>query len=84
VKSDWQFVLNESSVQFLLACRSRQRDLLLKALASLSEDPLQSGEYEARDSTGRTVQIKLVGEFFVTYWPDAFVKELRVIRIERV
>ena len=32
MNADWQFVLNETSVEVLLACKARQRELLLKAL----------------------------------------------------
>jgi hypothetical protein len=84
VTEGWQFVLNESSVGFLLNCRLRQREALLKILQELLENPCQPGDYEARDSTGRPVQIKLAGGCFITYWLDNYVKELRVIKIERV
>ena len=84
MSSDWQFVLNESSVQFLLTCRVRQRELLINALQQLAANPQQRGDYEAKDSTGRPISIKRVEDFFITYWCDNYVNELRVIRIERI
>jgi len=82
VSTDWQFVLNESSVQFLLTCRIRQRELLINALQQLAANPQQRSDYEAKDSTGRPIAIKRVEDFFITYWCDNYVNELRVIRIE--
>ena len=38
MNADWQFVLNETSVEVLLACKARQRELLLKALSELASD----------------------------------------------
>ncbi|MBM3883754.1 MAG: hypothetical protein FJ387_29285 [Verrucomicrobia bacterium] len=81
---DWQFILNESSVEFLLACKARQREGLLKVLHGLAANPYQRGDYEGRDSTGRPVQITLAGGFLITFWADSYVEELRVIRIETV
>ena len=81
---DWQFVLNESSVEFLLACKVRHRGSLIQSLQGLSDDPYQRSDYAGRDSTGRPVQIKLAHGCFITYWLDNAVKELRVIRIEPI
>ena len=82
--ADWQFVLNEASVHFLLALRARNRQRLLAALDALAASPLQKGDFEANDDTGRSVQIKVAGPFLVSFWADAFVKELRIINIEWV
>ena len=84
MNSNWQFVLNQTSVEFLLACRGREREKLLRALRQIADDPLQRGDYNARDEVGRSVQIKLAEKFFITFWADVLVKELRVINIERV
>jgi len=84
VSAEWQLVLNESSVEFLLACKSRQRNELIKGLQHLKEDPHQQGEFEGRDSTGRPVHLKIIGSFIVTFWQDTFVREMRIIRIETI
>ena len=61
----------------------RDRELILKFLESLSNDPNKRGDYEERDHVGRQVQIKIVGDFALTYWADHPVKEIKVIRIEK-
>jgi hypothetical protein len=84
VKSDWQYVLNETSVEFLLACRLRERTQLLKVIEELADNPSRKGDYEAKDKSGRPIEVMLAGQFLISYWSDHFVKELRIIKIERV
>jgi hypothetical protein len=84
VKEGWQFVLNETAVHFLLALRTRDRQQLLAALDKLAAEPLQKGNFETKDSTGRAIQISVAGTFLISYWPDALIRELRIINIERV
>jgi len=55
----------------------------LKGLHDLAADPYRCGDYGAKDSTGRPVEIMLTGRFFITFWLDGSVKALRVINIER-
>jgi hypothetical protein len=33
---------------------------------------------------GRPLDVKIFGSFLITYWRDNFVKELRVVEIERI
>jgi len=54
----------------------------MRARDALASDPLKRGDFETRDATGRAVQLKVAGPFLISYWPDAFVRELRVINIE--
>lgn len=81
---DWQFILNESSVHVLMGFKASQREKLVKALHELADNPSQRGDYQASDSTGRPVQIKLIDHYLITFWLDNYDKELRVIRIEPV
>ena len=76
-------MLNETSVEFLIACKTAQRAFLLRTLHDLAANPSQQGDYLAKDDTGRTVRIKQAGRYLITFWNDSFVRELRVINIER-
>lgn len=84
MRGGWQYVLNETSLQFLLGCRLRERGQIIDALDELARNPTQRGDWVAKDETGRSIQIKRVGRFLLSYWADSFVKELRVINIESV
>lgn len=80
----WQFVLNETSVHFLLALNARNRQFLIRGIELLLNEPLQKGDFEERDNTDRLIQMKVMGSFVISFWPDQLVRELRIVRIERV
>jgi mRNA-degrading endonuclease RelE of RelBE toxin-antitoxin system len=61
----------------------RQRDQILRFLQILADDPTKPGDYEERDDIGRPIQIKIVGDFALTYWADHAVREVKVIQIEK-
>lgn len=82
MSDNWQFVLNESSVHFLLGIKARHRQELIHALEAIAAEPLQKGDFEGKDDTGRSIQIKVAGSFLISFWPDTFVKELRIINLE--
>jgi len=66
----------------LLALKSSHRQQLIQALEALATEPLQRGDFEGKDAAGRSIQVKVAGSFLISYWPDTFVRELRVINIE--
>ena len=77
-----QLVLNERSVHFLLAIKAGHRQKLISVLEALAAEPLQKGDFEGKDDTGRSIQIKVAGLFLISFWPDTCVRELRSINIE--
>ena len=80
----WKYVLNQTSVEALLTARVGQRNRLIHFLLALTNDPYKEGDFSAQDEVGRTVQIKVVGAYMVTYWSDHPVREVRVVNIERI
>jgi hypothetical protein len=82
VSEGWEFTLNETSVHFLLGLRAREREKLIHALEAIADEPMQAGDFEGKDGTGRSIQFKVVGPFLISFWPDSFVRELRIINIE--
>ena len=79
----YQVVAGQETLDFLFACNQRDRQLLAKLFQELALDPCQTGEYEEADDTGRPLQVRLVGNFLVTFWTDHPVKEVRVVRVEK-
>jgi len=49
----------------------------------LADNPTKPGDYEERDDAGRPIQIKIVGDYALTYWADHAVREVKVIQIEK-
>lgn len=60
-----------------------ERDRILSFLEYLSNNPGCAGDYTDRDEAGRVVQIKIIGDYAITYWADHAVKEVKVTRIEK-
>ncbi len=46
--------------------------------------PHLKGETTERDEIGRTVEVKFVAKFKVIYWSDHAVKEVKILRLERL
>jgi hypothetical protein len=82
VSNSWELVIHGPTLSLLLACRAPERRLLLKFCDQLRSNPDQQGDYQELDLTGRPLQVRIVGNWAVTFWADHAVKELRVVRIE--
>jgi len=76
-------VFDEDALRALLAVRGvRRREKLLDVIAALAKDPFQEGDFTTVDKTGRPVQLRVVGKFVLSYWPDHGAKELRIIDLQ--
>jgi mRNA-degrading endonuclease RelE of RelBE toxin-antitoxin system len=61
--------------------RGRQRALVMKFIRSLGDDPYVPGDLTDRDATLRIRQIKIIGDYAVTYWVDDPVKIVMVVDV---
>lgn len=59
------------------------RHHILSFLESLANHPERAGDYSEKDDAGRLVQIKIIGDYALTYWADHAVKEVKVTKIEK-
>ena len=62
---------------------ARERHNILSFLESLSDNPSQIGDYEEQDEIGRPVQIKVIGQYALTFWADHAAGEVKVTKIEK-
>ena len=60
-----------------------ERDRILSFLESLADNPWKRGDYEERDDVGHPIQIKIIGDYALTFWADHAVKEVKVTRLEK-
>ncbi len=60
-----------------------QRQKMLAFLESLSGNPSQTGDYEEKDDVGRPVQIKILGDYALTFWANHAVREVKVTKVEK-
>ncbi len=59
-----------------------QRQQVMAFISSLGNDPYCLGDFSETDKTGRTVQVKIVGRFAITFWPDHAVSEIKITHIK--
>ena len=78
----WKVVVNDAAVEFLLSCRAPARRTLLGFMDKLRNNPQLAGDFVESDDTDRALQVKLHGQFLITFWADHAVQELRIVEIE--
>lgn len=58
-----------------------QRREIMKFIYGLSDRPRTEGDYTDKDGSLRIRQIKIVGNYAITYWLDEAVKAVMVVDI---
>ena len=59
-----------------------QRERLMRFIRSLAENQNTPGDFSEKDGMNRTVQVKIIGSYAVTYWADHAVSEVKVTHIK--
>lgn len=58
-----------------------QRQQIMNFIRSLREQPETRGDFTDQDSSLRQRQIKIIGDYAITYWLDAPVKIVMVVDV---
>jgi hypothetical protein len=58
-----------------------QRRRIMDFVRSLREAPETEGDFTDRDASDRNRQIKIIGDYAITYWHDAPVSAVMVVDI---
>ena len=69
----------------ILSCAPRsglQRQRIMDFVRSLANDPFQHGDYKDSDPAGRTIEVKVVGRFAVSFYSDHAVREVKIVNIQ--
>ena len=80
----YRLVVDEKVLQLAFEVSQENRRLLITALDQLQANWRLPSDYRERDSEGRTNEVKLFGNFLITYWIDDAVREIRVKEIVEV
>lgn len=59
-----------------------QREAVMKFIRSLADNPDTAGDFTEKDNASRTVQVKVIGRYAVTFWADHAVSEIKVTHIK--
>lgn len=59
------------------------RRRIMSFILSLHEAPFTAGDFTDRDATQRDREVKVIGDYAVTYWVDAAVRAVMIVDIRR-
>jgi hypothetical protein len=79
----WQFVLHQGALEEIDRLRPAERREVRALLLRLVDDPWQRPDGQIRPPHDRVYFVKNVRTVRVTYWLDAFAREVCVVRVER-
>ena len=79
----WQFVVQQRALEEIDNLRPAERRAVRAMLLRLVEDPWQKPDAQIRPPNDRIYLVRNVGALQVTYWLDAFVREVCIVRVER-
>lgn len=73
--------VHEDVLDFIILARGRG-DQVLSFIRRVAADPYLIGDFKDSDDTGRPLEVKLIGQYAITYWADHAVREIKVINVE--
>lgn len=81
--SPYNIFLRLEATEAIRAVRGAQRTRISAFIDLLANDPFQVGDYTERDESNRQIEIKVIGQYAITFWSDHAVKEVKVVDIQR-
>ncbi len=82
--SRWQFVLHQQALEEIGQLRPNERREVRSALLRLVKDPWQKPAAQIRPPNDRVYLVKNLRFGRITYWLDAFAREVYIVRVERI
>ena len=79
----YSIYLRLEATEALKNTRGKQRSEIITFIDSLTDNPDVEGDYSEHDHSDRMIEIKIIGQYAVTYWADHAVKEMKVVDIRR-
>jgi hypothetical protein len=77
----YQNVLEQRAFEYLSRLDEPDSRLLVSHFRWLAANPHEPGAEEHRASSGRTLQLHLIGHHTLVTWTDHAVRELRIVEI---
>lgn len=82
--SSYGYALGDEAVHAFTSLPPRRREKLLRVLEHLARFPSQEGDYQETGTSGRLYEVQLSDDLLLTWWVDHAVREVRIVRIERI
>ena len=80
----YDVVMPVSRTATFYSAKKRERKALLDYFEQLARSPFTETDWVVTDETGRKNYRAAVGRFLVTFWTDHAVREVRIVKLERV
>jgi hypothetical protein len=77
----YEVFLWAEAIQSLRSIPVSARRRISNFIDLLSSDPALSGDYSITDSTGRIIEIKVIGSHAITFWADHAAREIKITDI---
>lgn len=84
MRGDYVLYVRSEAVSFYHALRRPEKEVIERFFDALENNPFLKGETTELDEVGRTVQVKFMGRFKVVFWADHPVKEVKILKLERL
>ena len=81
--SPYKIFLRLEAAEAIRVVRGVQQTQISAFIDSLGTDPSQVGDYTERDESDRQIEIKVIGQYAITFWADHAVKEIKIADIRR-
>ena len=78
----WQFVIHQEALEAIDALSSSERREIRKALRRWLMTPIKCRMRRFELPNDRIYLVKRVQSYYVVYWLDAFVREVRIVRLD--
>jgi len=82
--SSYVLFIRKEAVAVFRSAGSSERNALQQFFDLLENYPYLRGDTTERDDVGREVQVRFLSKFKVVYWADHAVKEVRILRLDRL
>lgn len=82
--SGYRSHLSLEAAAFLVSLSKRRQRRVLDLADQIARQPFQTGDSQALDTEGRTVENLLLGEYLFSYWTDHASREVRISEITKV
>jgi len=80
----YEVVAPLATYEVLRGLRRSERRQIEDFLFRLTRQPGTSGDFESPADDGRMHQVKIVGNWLVSYWPDHALREIRLSNLEPI
>ena len=81
--SDYDLFLRAEAIQALKTTKGLQRKQIFDFIDQLGMNPNITGDYPEVDDTERLIEIKIIGQFAMSFWIDHAAKEIKIVDIRR-